>query len=1250
MLNLSRAGTTSQFAEIMQAALVENGLASIGFYSFLQAYGYFISGQEIAKVYGADALDKMAASYATQVQAAPLSQQFDLPHGQVVALAYVPGPQSQPNLQRYLESCASIYGMLAQVEASTMQVSLLKERNQVYDNIYNLLEEAIIITDEHDRIVYVNKAFTGLTGYLPAESLGRAAYELLLPQHEWGNLYARMEERLKGKHEIYEAQLLNKQGQTWQACIKAWPQRNNSGQVIGTVGILTAIDQAAAKAPLLGPQLSQVAGAMHTAVALLTPLGQLLYANAAAQPLVQGLDLSGQVSSSWFRQLLAKDPEKPGHYPFEYSFSRYHYAGQVVPLGQNWLLEATNITRQAEVEKTAGARLQLLDQISHAARIGLLGFNRMGIITQATGQVLQHLLPAPQVQLPGLNVHELLSPWPKAVLAADAALQGMEKTIEIMAQNRRLQLHIQALNGLDADAQAIAIVNDITERDQASHELKAQRLLLNEILDALPLNIFLKDQQGRYLFTNKQISEELGIAAARLHGRTDAEVLPADLARLLTATDQQALKQGNARSELKIPTRRGNRFWQEEKRLIRITGIDHPLILGYHSDITERRKVEQELDNQKVFAQQILDASPNLIFVKDWDGHFVLINQAMAGFYGKTKEQLLAQNLAEDHENDPALSSYLEVDRQVITTMVPRQSEDVMIDGVGQKHFFIMTKVPLVRSDGTVNVLAMATDVTQEVNTRRELEEAKAMAERATKAKDQFLSNMSHEIRTPVNGIIGFVQLMLDTDISEAQRDYVSAIRTSADNLRVIVDDILDFSKIQEGRLTLENIGFFLEEETRTVASTFLPRALSKNLRLELRIDRRLHNVVVLGDPVRYAQVLGNLLSNAIKFTGQGKILTDLKCIYLDANSAHVMLRVEDTGVGIEPGKLDLVFERFSQADESITRRYGGTGLGLSIVKQLVSLMGGTITVESQPGKGTSFIIELSLRLGNESHLKQDTGYQPHGHEIEQMLGGKKVLLVEDNAINQMLALNLLKRWGMNTEVAENGLIALEKIQSHQPDLVLLDIQMPVMDGFETTQHIRNSLPQPLCQVPIIALTANAFTGDMAACLEAGMDDFISKPFNQAILLQKIIKVLNLHKQPLLAPREGSGGSQMGTLFITQNMTDLSYLKEFSGNDEAFIKEMIEIFIARCQDDLPQIRAAADEARWSDLKGLIHKMKPSVTFMGLHSIEQTVQECETQAGNPTNPEGIRQMVNVIIDTCQKATVELEERLVAQNFN
>ncbi|OIV39952.1 ATP-binding protein [Flavobacterium johnsoniae] len=472
-----------------------------------------------------------------------------------------------------------------------------------------------------------------------------------------------------------------------------------------------------------------------------------------------------------------------------------------------------------------------------------------------------------------------------------------------------------------------------------------------------------------------------------------------------------------------------------------------------------------------------------------------------------------------------------------------------------------------------------------EVNTKNiELNTQKKIADRAVLAKDSFLANMSHEIRTPLNAVIGFTDLLAQTKLDNVQRDYVESVQIAGENLLLIVNDILDLSKIESGSLTIEEQPFNLKKTLKHIYN-LLKVKVPENVEFNLFLDADMPEVVI-GDQGRLNQILVNLTGNALKFTEEGEVTVSVKKVDETENQYALRFSVKDTGIGISPNKLKTIFERFTQAEECTTRRFGGTGLGLSIVKQLLELHGAEIQVKSQKERGSEFFFVLNYKKVKNAEIV--TGAAPGEN-----LGKLKILLCEDNILNQKLIKSVMDNFGFELDIAENGEIGINLLSKNTYDLVLMDLQMPVMDGYQTAAHIRNEMN---LSIPIIAMTAHSLVGEQEHCFSAGMDGYVPKPFKQPALLEAIKAAIAKNNIP-----------------VQKRNVDLSYLNEISCGNLNFKQEMIDLFIAKIPNEVKQLQEAFNDNNAERVQKLAHHMKSSLDMFMLEDLSSCLSIIEDEA-------------------------------------
>ena len=640
-------------------------------------------------------------------------------------------------------------------------------------------------------------------------------------------------------------------------------------------------------------------------------------------------------------------------------------------------------------------------------------------------------------------------------------------------------------------------------------------------------------------------------------------------------------------------------------------------------DITSQKQASQ-------YSRSLIEASLDPLVTISIEGKITDVNEASVKVTGVERENLIGTDFS-DYFTEPekARVGYKQVFEKGFVSDYP-----LTIHHKSGKLTHVLYNASVYKDDkgNVLGVFAAARDITSQKNSAEELilknielKKAKELAENLSNVKDQFLASMSHEIRTPLNGIIGFTKILLRNSITEKQKPQLEAIKTSSDILLVLINDILDLAKIEAGKMTIESTELKLSDLVNSILGSFELRFQEKEIKISKSFDSRIPKILI-GDPIRINQILLNLLSNSIKFTKNGgKISVEINLLNQDDEYVTLELIVSDTGIGIPPEKLDVIFEPFTQSSSDTARKYGGTGLGLSIVKRLVDIMHGTVSVKSKINEGSSFTITLPLIKTGATEISKVVETRIHSDELKR-LGKLKILLVEDIPINQFLAQTILHDFGFESDTAENGKIAIELLEKNNYDIILMDLMMPEMNGFETTQYIRSKMQPPKSTIPIIALTADVTKTDVERCHEVGMNEYVSKPINETDLLNKIAHLANKK-------------------IAVNKICNLEYLKSHSPNNSKFLAEMIQLFLTQIPGYLAEMERCLIAEDWNGLHANAHKIRPSLDFIGLpkdisHSAKLMDEYGSTQQHLDLVPELFLKVKNAL----DLAFIELKEEL------
>ncbi|WP_284652931.1 PAS domain-containing hybrid sensor histidine kinase/response regulator [Flavobacterium terrisoli] len=800
--------------------------------------------------------------------------------------------------------------------------------------------------------------------------------------------------------------------------------------------------------------------------------------------------------------------------------------------------------------------------------------------------------------------------------------QGTINTIEIILKNKKgvpfwFLVSIQAMKYHENDCSLISFI-DITKQKKTTAEL----VIANKEL------AFQNEEKEKR-------AAELLIANIELEHQNKIKEKRAD--ELVIANKELEFQTGekqNRANELVIADIELN-FQNKEKE----------------KRVFENQELEAYNYSLKLASQyslSLIEASRDPLFTISPQGKITDTNQASVRVTGVSKEELIGSDFF-NYFTEPkqAKKIYEEVFEKGFVIDYPL----VITDGE-LVHVLFNGSVYKDQNDNVIGAVVVARDITEQRKAEKDLieakifaelassiaEEAKIIAESATikaneavKSKQQFLSNMSHEIRTPMNAIIGFTKVVLKTELTAKQKEYLTAIKMSGDALIVLINDILDLAKVDAGKMTFEKTPFKLKLSIKAMLHLFETKIQEKNLKLVTHYDSTIPEVLV-GDPVRLHQIILNLVSNAVKFTSIGKITVSVKMVSETDDNVAIEFSINDTGIGINDTKTETIFENFQQATSGTSRIFGGTGLGLAIVKQLVEAQNGTINVESTLGQGSTFSFVLYFDKTNAEAV-----LEPEITEIGTEMKDTKILVVEDMELNQLLMKTVLDDFGFECEIAANGKIAIEKLEKNTYDIILMDLQMPEMNGFETTEYIRKTLKLKL---PIIALTADVTTVDVAKCKAVGMNDYISKPVDERLLYSKLISFIQ--KPVAIIENKTVGNKQTQTV----KYVDLGYLTKLTKANPTLMTEMINVYIKQTPPLIALMKQSFRDKDWSLLKATAHKIIPSLAIMGIHpEFTELAQKIQDYADKLDLSAELNDLVEQLEKVCNQSLVELKTELI-----
>jgi PAS domain S-box-containing protein len=776
-----------------------------------------------------------------------------------------------------------------------------------------------------------------------------------------------------------------------------------------------------------------------------------------------------------------------------------------------------------------------------------------------------------------------------------------------------------------------AIIEDISADKQNEEQLR----ILSSIAEENTHGVVIASHDGKVEWVNKSFEKLTGYTLEEMVGKKPGHILqgPETNPETIAYLGHQIKNGEPFVCEILNYHKQGGTYWLRlQGQALKSKNGKVTKYFAIEEDVTKEKKINEQLKEFESKFKLALEKIGDNVWEHDFRTGITQFSKQENNFFGLEKSDI--KNLEKIWWNSiyaPDLPTIEENDRRYRNGEIDFHILEYRIIKPDGKKIWILDRGVVLEKDANnkpLLIIGTHTDITNHKNIEQELLVAKNAAEASKKAKEVFLANMSHEIRTPMNAIIGMGNQLKKTQLTSQQQFQLNTINAAAENLLVIINDILDLSKIEAGKLAVEKIGFEPKKVVGNAMQVLMYKAEEKGLSLTNSFcDHRLQDVLI-GDPYRLNQVMLNLISNAIKFTERGSVDVTCKVADESTETQTIEASVIDTGIGMEQNYVEKLFDKFSQEYESVTRKFGGTGLGMSICKELIGLMGGDIKVKSKKGEGTTVSFTITFTKGKQSDLPELT-------EIaigQDFLSGKTILVTDDNEMNRLVASTILKSYGANIVEATNGEQALEVVKATNPHLILMDIQMPLLNGYDATKRLRKSGNN----IPVIALTANAIRGENEKCIEAGMNDYIAKPFKEDIFLQKIAQWLNInYVYNATRPLQNDGN---------EKMYDLSGIEEIGKGNAAFVNKMIVLFCEQTPLAVSEMKNAFEANDLEKVGALAHKLKPSIDNLKITALRQVIRDIEKSGKEKNNTSELKTQILVTEEIIAKTVSMLKQEL------
>jgi PAS domain S-box-containing protein len=895
------------------------------------------------------------------------------------------------------------------------------------------------------------------------------------------------------------------------------------------------------------------------------------------------------------------------------------------------------INQQKETLKKDKAELERLSMVASANENGIVFTDEVGKIFWCN-EGMQHIT--------GRSKEEIIGKTPVELLRGPLTDKEVIKTmVNEFANHRSFQNELihyrkdgswywgktkgQAIKNKDGKVNYFALIEDISVQKAKEEQLR----ILSSIAAENTHGVVIADDAGKVEWINKSFEKITGYTLEEMKGKKPGHKLqgPETNPETVAYIKTQIEKGEPFVCEILNYHKNGTKYWlrlqgqalkDERDNVVKYFAIEE--------DITREKELNEQLKNFETKFRLALEKIGDNVWEHDFRTGITRFSKAKNNFI--EVDSNLNQDInklwwASIHKED--LPILIENDQLCRKGKIDYHRLEYRIEKKDGSISWVLDRGVVLEKDNfgkPLLIIGTHTDITSQKIIQQELMLAKNAAEASTRSKEMFLANMSHEIRTPMNAISGMANQLSKTQLTKDQQFYLGAIQSATDNLLIIINDILDLSKIEAGKLSIEQIGFEPKKVVDRAMQVMMHKAEEKGISLTSSFCDPMLSPILIGDPYRLNQVLLNLLSNAIKFTEKGSVDITCKIVQETTFNQTVEVAVVDTGIGMDELFLANLFEKFSQEDESVARKFGGTGLGMSICKEMVELMGGSINVKSEKGKGTTVGFKITFKKGS----NEDLAVKETETVDTKILVGKKILITDDNEMNRLVASAIFKNYGALIEEAYNGHDAIEKLKQNKFDIILMDVQMPVMDGLEATMEIRKNISE---SIPIIALTAYAIKGDDAKFIKAGMNDYLSKPFEEANLVKVVGKWLR-KKMP--------NNDSIIASPASQSLYDLTKIEAIAKGNPAFVNKMVNLFKQHAPATMLEMENAYAQNNFDAIEKLAHRLKPTIDNMGITSIKDSIREIESNAVEYGQSEKLASLIkstnNVIAEVVRQLDV------------